>query len=154
MPQMTDFYVLELPAQCTLFRSAQVAVSELPSLIGSTYGEIEGMIAKSGAGFAGMPYVAFHNMDMDNLKVEIGIPVSAKIDGAGEIASGKISAGKFAGCIYMGPYTGMESTYEALTGWIAGLGLKPTGVVYEHYLNGPPEYLEEHYLTEIRFAVE
>ena len=88
---------------------------------------------------AGVPYAAFYNMDMRDLDVEIGMPVSRELPGRGAIQSGHIPGGKAASGINTGPYRDMEPTYEALAQWMAERGLEPTGVAYEFYIDDPAQ---------------
>lgn len=54
-------------------------------------------------------------MDMADLDVEIGFPVSKKLPGNGEIKASWIPGGKMGTCFYTGPYGEMRLAYEALT---------------------------------------
>lgn len=65
-----------------------------------------------------VPYVAYHNVDIQNLDVEIGFPVSKPLPGIGSIQSDLIPAGEVSFCIYSGAYSEMEAVYGEMSKWI------------------------------------
>jgi effector-binding domain-containing protein len=95
---------------------------------------------------AGPPFVGYHNMDMQDLDLEIGFPFSERLSGEGEVQSGALPGGKAAECLHVGPYDKIAAAYEALQKWLEANGQSPTGIAYEFYLNDPqttpPEKLE------------
>ena len=105
-------------------------------------------LGELGAFLADVPYVAYHNMDMQNLDVEIGFPLSEPLPEKGEIQAGAIPAGKFIFCMYQGAYGEMEPVYAEMGKWIEDHHLTATGVTYEHYYNGP-EFPEKDLLTMV-----
>ncbi|WP_244987785.1 GyrI-like domain-containing protein [Methanoculleus chikugoensis] len=127
-------------------------VEDLPMLIGGGYGRMADYLKELGEHLSDVPYVAYHNMDMQNLDVEMGFPVPKVLPEKGDIRSGSIPEGKFVFCMYRGAYRDMAPTYEEMAGWIEKNGLQPVGTVYEHYYNGP-EYPESELLTMIVMPV-
>jgi effector-binding domain-containing protein len=102
---------------------------------------------------AGAPFVAYFNMDMQNLDMEIGFPVMQPLPGKGEVQASQIPAGKAATCLHTGPYPEIESAYKALSNWVAEKGYTPTGVAYEFYLNDPGETPPQELQTQILFPL-
>ena len=98
--------------------------------------------------------MAYYNMDMQDLDIEIGFPVSRVLPDKAEVQTSEIPAGKHATCLYTGPYEGLPPAYEALTAWIQAHGYEPTGVAYEHYLNDPATTLPEALQTQIAFPLK
>jgi len=129
--------VFETQDQPVLCIRTIAKVEQLPQLIGQSYGAIMQVMAEQGVQLSGEPYVAYYNMDMQNLDVEFGFPVSAAAKGKEPVVPGVIPGGKKATTLYVGPYQEMEPAYAALTKFVQDQGLEPTGVAYEHYLNGP-----------------
>ena len=148
------FSIVETQEQPTLFVKTVTPVGALPGEIGKAYGAIAGYVAQKGEQLLGPPYVAYFNMDMQNLQVEIGFPVAKPIAGAGDIQAGSIPAGKKATAFYKGAYTGMGPTYEALAKWTAERGYTPTGTAYEFYFNAPQDVPESELLTQIAFLLQ
>jgi effector-binding domain-containing protein len=145
--------VFETKEQPVLCIQKTTRVEDLPQLIGQSYGAIMQVMAERGVELAGEPYVAYFNMDMQNLQVELGFPVSAVAEGKGEVIAGVIPGGKKATTLYVGPYQKMAPAYETLTQFTKDQNLVPTGVAYEHYLNGP-ETPPEELKTRIVFPVK
>ncbi|MFX0102390.1 MAG: GyrI-like domain-containing protein [Candidatus Hodarchaeota archaeon] len=140
---------IDKDAQPTLIVRTRTPVQELPNIIGKTYGEIFHYLGEIGEEAAGMPFVAYHNLDMQDLDVEIGVPVSKVLGEKGDIKAGEMAAGKYATCLHVGPYSEIEPAYNALSKWIGDNGFEATGVAYEVYLNDPREVGMENAETRI-----
>lgn len=124
-------------AQPALTVRTHAAVQDLPQLFGKSYGEIMQYLAELGEQPAGMPFAAYYNMDMQNLDVEIGFPVTRKLAGKGNIQPSEFPGGRLATVMHIGPYDQCGPAYEALTNWIKDHGYEATGVAYEVYMDGP-----------------
>lgn len=127
----------ERPAQPVLSIRTATRVQELPNLLQLSYGRLFGYLNELGESPGGMPFAAYHNFDMQNLDVEIGVPTTHALPRRGEIASGEIPGGSYGITLHTGPYEKLNEAYEALGAWIAQQGYAPGGVVYEFYLTGP-----------------
>jgi effector-binding domain-containing protein len=101
----------EEQTQPVLSIRTRAAVQDLPNVIGESYGKIMQYVEKIGKQPSGAPFVAYYNMDMDDLDLEIGFPVAKPLDGNDEINRSEIPAGKYISMTYKGPYTGMEQPY-------------------------------------------
>jgi len=130
------------------------AGGNLPQEIGKAYGSIMQYLQELGEQPAEAPYTAYYNMDMEHLDVEMGFPVSKQLAGKGEIKAGSIPAGKYAECMYKGPYAEMAPAYDAMNKWIAEKGLEAAGIAYEVYYNSPAEVPESELLTKIMLPVK
>lgn len=152
MARITDVILHEQKEMDTLVVRTTTNVQDLPMLIGRTYGSIAAYLAELHAVMADIPFVAYHNMDMQALDVELGFPVARRLAGRGEIQAGVIPAGLMVSCLYQGPYSGLEPVYAEMAKWIQDSSHVATGVVYECYYNGP-EYPEPQRLTKIMMPV-
>ncbi len=141
-------------AQPTMSVRTRSAVQDLPELLGKVYGKIAQYLGTLGAQPIGPPYVGYYNMDMQDLDLEIGFPVSQVIQGQGDIQYSEIPEGQFATCLYTGPYSDIEAAYIALTQWVETQGHQTTGVAYELYLNDPAQTTPEELQTQILFLLE
>lgn len=144
----------EQPAQNTLSIRTRSAVGDLPGVMGRVFAEIIQYLAGVGENPDGPPYAAYYNMDMQDLDIEIGFPVSKKLDGRGEIQSGEIPGGQFAACLYTGPYSGIAPAYTALSEWIKSQDFTTTGVAYEFYITDPATTPADELQTQIIFPLE
>jgi effector-binding domain-containing protein len=129
-------------------------VTGLPVEIGKAYGEIFAYLAELGVVPDEGPFTAYYNMDMDNLDVEIGVPIGSPLPGRGRIKPGTIPSGKKASMLYKGPYSQMAPAYEKMNELISQSGNIPAGAVYEFYYNSPDEVPESELLTKILFLLK
>jgi effector-binding domain-containing protein len=146
--------VKEQPAQFTLSIRTRTAVQNLPQVFGAGYGAIAQYLGERGEQPAGPPFAAYYNIDMADLDVELGFPVTHPVTGRGEIEAGDIPGGKVATCLYTGPYSDIEQAYTAISEWMQGHGHAPIGVAYEQYLNDPNETDPADLQTRIIFPLQ
>jgi len=132
--------------QIAMTLRTRTPMSELPAVIGEGYGKISAYIAEAALSPQSFPYVIYHNMDMNDLDVEMGIPVEASQAGGGDVRAGILPGGPAATCLYTGPYSGLGEAYGAMEQWVEREKLSPSGAVYEIYYNDPgvtpPEELQ------------
>jgi len=124
-------------AQPTLSLRTHAAVGQLPQVLGQTFGAIMQYLGELGEQPVGAPFVAYYNMDMQNLDIEIGFPVSHPLPDRGELKYGALPAGKIATTMHIGPYDSIAPAYDALTQYIQANRYTPTGVAYEIYFSDP-----------------
>lgn len=148
MPRVSNIEILYKNEQPTLSIRTRTKVENLPMLIGESYGKMASYLKELGEFLSDVPYVAYHNMDMQDLDVEIGFSVSKTLPGQGDVNAGFIPAGKAIFCMHRGPYSEVEPTYVEMAKWIEDNGYTPVGTAYEHYYNGP-EFPESETLTRI-----
>ena len=141
--------LIERSSVATVFVRTRSAVQDLPGLMPGIYAQIAQYIGEIGGQPADPPYAAYYNMDMQDLDIEIGFPVSESLSGKGDIQIGEIAGGSYAASIHVGPYNEIAPAYSALTEWVEGEGHKTTGVAYEIYLNDPAEIPPEKLQTQI-----
>ena len=146
--------VKEQAAQPSLSIRTRTSVQDIPQVLGKAYGAIAQYLGELGEQPAGPPFAAYYNMDMQNLDIEIGFPVSRQFSGKDDIRASKISSGKVAICLYTGPYSEIEPAYSALSRWIEDNGYEATGVVYEMYLNDPAQTPPQELRTQIAFLLK
>ena len=153
MPKMSNIELLQLNEQPALSIRTTTQVEKLPALIGESYGKIAAYIKELGENFSDVPFVAYHNLDMQNLDVEMGFPVTKSLPDKNEIKSTFIPAGKIIFCMYRGAYIEMASVYNEMAKWITENGYEPVGTSYEYYYNSP-EFPESELLTKIVMPIK
>ncbi len=146
--------VKELPVQHTLTVRTRTAMENLPQILGESYGAIMAYLGELGENPIGAPFVIYYNLDMQDLDVEIGFPVSKKIVDKDNMKASEIAAGKYGTAVHVGPYDTMEPSYELLNQWIKDNGYEVEGLAIELYLNDPREVGPENTLTEIQFPLK
>jgi effector-binding domain-containing protein len=144
----------EQAAQPVLSIRKTTSIENLPQEIGKAYAGIAQYLDEVGEQPAEVPFTAYYNLDMEHLDVEIGFPVSGQFAGKGEIKSSEFPAGKYAECMYKGPYADMVPAYDAMNKWIGENGLAATCISYEFYYNSPMDVPESELLTKIMLPVK
>ena len=140
--------------QAAISMRTRTAIQDLPQVLGKSYGALFTYLGVAGEKPAGTPFVAYHNMDMQNLDIEVGVPVSIKLAGNSDIKASQIPGGKAATCTYTGPYNAIEAAYTALQQFIKDHQYRATGVCYEFYLNDPATTPPENLQTKIVFPLK
>ncbi len=151
MSQMCDLF--DIPETHTLSIRTRTKVEDLPVLIGQSYGAIMQYMGELGEPVNQEPFVIYYNLDMQNLDVELGFPVSKTLPVKGEIKPSSLPAGPAARTTFTGPYSDMGPAYEELNAFIKDNGREPTGVAMEYYLTGPDTPPEQH-KTRIVFPLK
>jgi effector-binding domain-containing protein len=131
--------ISEKPAQPTLSVQIHASVEELPAKLGAAYRAIMQYLGELGEDPVGPPFAAFYNMDMQNLDIKAGFPVSQEFPEKGSIVNHEIPPGEYGSFLYTGPYAECGPAYEALTAYVKEKGYEPSGIAYEYYLNDPSE---------------
>lgn len=142
-----------LPARAVAYIRTRVAVQDLPPTVGASYEEIGSCLREAGAFYAGPPYVAYYNMDMQDLDVEIGVPITGSLVGVGRVQYREMPAYRAATLLYIGPYEQIGAGYEALMAWVAAQGLEISGTGIEWYLNDPTNVPPQALQTLITFPL-
>lgn len=148
------FAITEQPAQPVLSVRFRTAVADLPQELGRVYGAVAQYLGEMGESPSGDPFAAYYNMDMEDLDVEAGFPVTKTLPARGEIKAGEIPGSKQVSYLHKGPYPDSEPAYNAMMKWIQENNLTPTGTAYEFYLNSPLEVPESELLTKIVFPLK
>ncbi len=146
--------LLDRPSQPALVIRTRAPVESLPPVLGQAWGAIIEYAGQLGIHPSGGPFVAYYNMDMQDLDMEIGFPFGEKAVGKGDILAGEIPGGKAAAYLHVGPYDQLGVAYETLQQWMQTNGYMPTGVAYEFYLNSPQETPPAELQTQLLFPLK
>lgn len=146
--------IVETEEQPVLSVKTTTSVNNMPNVVGRIYSQIVNYIIEKGEEPIGPAFIAYYNMDMENLIVEIGFPITRKIEGKDDIVLRYIPAGRKATGFHKGSYSEIGPLYEQLTRLIVEKGYEPTGVVYEYYYNSPNEIPESELLTKVEFLLK
>ncbi|MFZ5440589.1 MAG: GyrI-like domain-containing protein [Myxococcota bacterium] len=127
----------EQQARPTLCVKTHAPVTAMATVLGQAFSELMGVISAQGAQVVGAPYVAYRNMDMNDLDMEIGFPVSRPVEGRGRAVPGSLPAGAWASTLHVGPYDKVGPAWAALERFITATGHAIGGPGYEFYFDGP-----------------
>lgn len=149
-----EIKLIEQLVQPVLAIRTRTTIEKLPSIIGEKYMKIMAYLNELEEQPAFAQYTAYYNLDMQDLDVEMGFPVTKSLPGKDEIAAGEIPAGRVVEALYKGPYSQMEAAYNEIFKWLAENSLEQTGLYYEYYFNSPNEVPESELLTKIVIPVK
>ncbi|MDD4730245.1 MAG: GyrI-like domain-containing protein, partial [Dysgonamonadaceae bacterium] len=91
--------IVETEEQPVLSVKTTTSVNNMPNVVGRIYSQIVNYIIEKGEEPIGPAFIAYYNMDMENLIVEIGFPITRKIEVKDDIVQRYIPAGRKAtGC--------------------------------------------------------
>jgi effector-binding domain-containing protein len=141
------------PAQSVLYIRTRGPVQNLPQMMGEAFGAIGAYVGQVHAPIVGAPYALYHNLDMQDLDVEIGFPVAGPVPGTDTIQHRVLPAVRVATCLNTGPYDGIHEAYEALQRWMAEQGVQPGATMFEWYLNDPAQVKPEQLMTKIAWVL-
>lgn len=146
--------VVEKEAQSVLSIRTRSAVKDLPEVLGKAYGKIFNYITQLHEEPSGPPFVAYYNMDMDDLDIEIGFPVNIPLPPSQDIKCSEILAGDYLETMYKGAYNNIEAAYNDLMKYMDDNNLQWDGVSYEFYLNDPAKTPPEELQTDILISLK
>ena len=112
-------------------------MSGIPDELGSAYQELGSAIREVGVEIVGPPFARYLQIGPDTVRLEAGFPVARPFSVGGRIAMSTLPKGDVAVVMHIGPYDRMETTYAALTTWVAERGREPAGAPWEVYLSDP-----------------
>ncbi|OQD58934.1 transcriptional regulator [Methanobrevibacter arboriphilus JCM 13429 = DSM 1125] len=154
MPLVSRIEIVKKSKQPVISIKTTTKMENLPIVIGETYEKIEEYLKEIGEYPEDIPFVRYFNMDMENLKVEIGFPVYKELPGKDDIEFSYIEEMKAVYSLYQGPYQEMGETYDEIMMWIEDNGMKPTGIFLESYYNSPKDVSEDKLLTRILMPLD
>lgn len=143
----------EISSQPVLSVRTRTAFQDLPKVMAQVYPAISQYLAEQGQQPAGAPFAAYYNMDMQDLDVEIGIPVSETLHPTTEFQASEIPGGRAATCIHEGPYSSIGQTYDILAKWMEEKGYQASGIAYEMYIDDPGLVPEAELRTLVLFPL-
>jgi effector-binding domain-containing protein len=115
-----------------------VAPEEIGPAVGAAIGEVEVAMRAAGVDLAGPPFARYHQFE-PRIRAEIGFPVMRPAPDVGSVVPGRLPGGRVASILHIGPYETLERSYGELTRWLAGMGLQPSGPLWEVYWSDPGE---------------
>jgi effector-binding domain-containing protein len=156
MEETMDYHcsIEHRPRQPVLLVRRRTAADQLAQTLGEGFGKIAEYLEQQGHYPVGAPFTVYHNMDMQDLDISIGLPVAEAPEGRDDITVSEIPEGEYASCLHQGPYSEIGPAYDALSRWVTEQGREPSGPAYELYLNDPGELPEDELQTQILFPLK
>ncbi len=115
---LTQPAVIERSAQPYVAIKAQVTMQTLSTILPALHGCVFDWLRERRTSPIGPPFWKYNIVDMDRgLEVEVGVPVSARVDGADRILPGLLPAGRYAALRYTGHPQGLLDATAFLLEW-------------------------------------
>lgn len=153
MAKISEIMVRQLPEQHMLtVRKTIDFFAQYADLMGIAITNILSQIEENSMFPSSGPIVCFHNIELENLDVEIGFRVARPVEVKGDVVAKTLPSQIVAVTIDRGPYEKQDPTLEELMNWVPKHGYEAAGGIYYHYLNGEDQPQSE-YLTEMFIPV-
>jgi effector-binding domain-containing protein len=133
-----EIEIREVPARRVATIRERVPMTVIGKEMGEGFGEVARGVEAAGSSIDGMPFAIFHEMDPDEVDLELGFPVSGEVE-SGRVHGSIEDPSRMVCTMHVGPYEEVAPAYEALTAWIESHGERPGGPPREVYLNEPSE---------------
>jgi effector-binding domain-containing protein len=116
--------VTERPAQPYVAIRAQVTMQTMDAILVPLHPQVFGWLRERDIPAAGPPFWKYNVIDMDRLlEVEVGVPVTAPVDGDDRVLAGVLPAGRYATVRYTGHPDGLIDATASLREWARQEGL-------------------------------
>ncbi len=143
----------ELAPQMALTHRMRVTMPTIGERIGAGFDVLTEHAAKTGAQWAGPPFILYPETCEDEYEIVICMPVAPGATGGEDVALEEISGGRVATTMHVGPYPGVGQAYTALKQWMTDNGRSPAGAPREVYLNEPGATPDAELLTEVDWPI-
>jgi effector-binding domain-containing protein len=150
-----DYEIAEkdIAPQVALTYRQPVTMETIADRIGGAFRALVEHAAKTGASWAGPPFILYPEDCNDEFVIIVCMPVAPGATGGEQVALEEVPGGTVAFTVHVGPYNGIGKAYVALQKWMTDNGRRPAGMVREIYLNDPDAVPVEELLTEIDWPV-
>jgi effector-binding domain-containing protein len=132
----------------------QTTFDGLPRAFDETFATLKTYFMEIGETPSGPPFAMYHNIDGQNVDVELGVPVDRPLPGRDRIQASELPGGDVVTSLVVGPYDQLPGAYAALMNWMEAQGYVARSAPFEQYLNDPSSVPPEQYETRISFPVQ
>jgi effector-binding domain-containing protein len=112
---------------------ARTSLKDLRKVVSVNRLKIAEYLSKKNVAFTDIPFVAYHNSDINNLEIEICFPINKHISGKGDIKFSIIPEGEIVFCLIQGGHLERKHLYEEMAQWFADNKLKHGSSTYEYF---------------------
>jgi len=148
-----DITEKELAPQLALTHRLRVTMPTIAERVGAGFGVLMEHAAKTGAHWAGPPFILYPQSCEDEFEIVICMPVVTGATAGEDVALEEIPGGRVATTTHIGPYRAVGQAHTALQKWMTDNGCRPAGMPREIYLNDPAEVPEAELLTEVDWPI-
>ncbi len=151
-----DIAVVDKGPQGVLQISVATSMLKIPKTLGSCFSAVTQYMESVGVGKAGAPFTQYLDLDWDSIqrdslvalawqllthkqKLRVGIPVSDKVQGDGEVVFAEIASGRFVKALHIGAYHKLGKTYKKVSDWALQNRVSLENNAFESYISDPGE---------------
>lgn len=150
-----EVVIKNVPAQLVAGLRRVIPTNDLIDL----FGELNGYLVEQGVTPAGPISLRYYdNMADDGGEAEAVIQLEQPVPDHGDVKIYHLPAGSVASTMHNGSFNRLGEAYDAVRAWVVANGYRRSGPAREIYLyyplEGPLDYADESYVTEIQFPVE
>ncbi len=154
MARISNITLTQQPELYTLtIRKSINFITEFSDFAGQSFNKITEYLQSINVLLGGEPIVCFHNMDLENLDIEVGFPTATLVNGKDEMTAHTIHSQKVVSAIDLGAYEKQDPTLEEIFAWIKENGHEMQGEIYYQYLNDT-DRPENEFLTKMIIPVK
>src|SRR5215472_16283454 len=122
---MSEAKIVERPAQPYVAIVTRLSFRDITKAADQVLPELFSWMQRHGIAPSGAPFFKYNVIDMSReLELEVGVPVSGKVQGGYDVVGGILPQGRYASLINKGPYDRLIDANAALLKWIAEKHLK------------------------------
>jgi effector-binding domain-containing protein len=133
MPRLSRYIQIRQNEQPVLVIETVVNLQNLRRAVEENSAKIAEFLKKSGGCLTDVPFVAYHNGDLNNLEVEICFPVNRHVSGGGEVNFSVIPEGDVVFCMLSGDHLERKAIYDEMMEWIKEQGYEYDGLTCEYF---------------------
>jgi effector-binding domain-containing protein len=142
-----------LAPQLALTHRMRVTMATIGERIGAGFGVLMEHAAKTGAQWAGPPFILYPESCENEFDIVVCTPVVPGAVASGNVALEEVPGGRVATTVHVGPYPEVGKAYTALQKWMTDNGGRPGGPPREVYLNEPGAVPDAELLTEVDWPI-
>ena len=148
----------EIPELRVAVIAERVAVDDMFTFVPASIERVIAWLVERGLGCDDWPVTFIrepvNGIENDSLEVEVGLPVSAGVEGDDLVSIRTHPGGRAAVHEHRGPHAGLPAVYEPLREWILTQGLEPGVETLEIYIANPGNTADERdYVTRVCWPV-
>lgn len=136
---MYDVVARTLVERPSLVVKDRLSVEEIPAWLGKVYHLVSERMEETGAIPAGPPFARYTMLGDDEFFVEAGFPLTAAVEGSGQVEASILPGGPAATVWHLGPYENTEQTYRLIQQWLDEHDVAASGPPWETYYSDPTE---------------
>lgn len=130
--------IVQLPARPAAVVVVDGPVMELPTLLGTAFGDVVNAVGASEAAIAGPPFARYLSFG-ERIRAEVGFPYSGSLVETERVRRSELPAGPAVRITHVGPYEEIAAAWDRGRLWMEERSLEARAPGWEVYLTGPEE---------------